>query len=828
MKIKLNASSFQITQKPGKDDPFWGTIRNDVSSHSKEIDSSSLIDIVQKYAFTPVFMTGTDGNTWKSQQVLAVDIDNCFHDSQNKKRILKTQMLPEEAKQTLENYGLDIFLMYRTFSCTEKNFRFRVLLLCDPLPDKESGRRYTNRMVDILNSKIQGCCDTGCSDPARIFMPGGNDCIIFSSSENDKAVSLKTLEALPESESEKAEKQREEERKKKLAEREQRKQNRPEGKYTEIQRDIDRAIHDFDILTEARFLTGASGKQHGKSIRFPVCPACGHKDCFTVSVSGSVWHCFSDTHIGAIPKTGTWKNIDSGGGILELERDVEFFRSGNLLSFGEARDRFISQHTAYSPDELKRLYAQERSMEEAEQRFSSSEKESSSSHLQIKVNKVEEETKPRKIQIPVNNITVEEETKPREIQVLVKNIDTTPEETVQIKVLNCDPSQEERKTARYNPDSQSFQIQGTPAKRIHYTTATDLKTEKITPVEWLVPNMIAEKQITLLGAKRKSGKSFFDLQASISICKGEKFLGIQCKKAGVIFIDTEGSKARIKARMNMLLSGNAFPENMIIIDKADLKTYFKETKKVLRIGNDLKTELKEIIETNPDKNIRFVVIDMLKFLLPIQGKNEDDYSFAYRSISELQDIASELGLAFLVLIHTRKDILGTEDGDPFDELYGSTGWGGAVETMITWRRNRKTGEWHLYTTGRDVFEELDLIVELDKKNGCTWKRIGTSEEVERKRSEDEFNNSTIKKTILKLLEQSNGEWQGTPGQIKEASVYFHDLPSIAEDVRKIGAFIQEHKNEFFYIQISVEYKVTNKGTLYKFKDLSSEKEKSGV
>ena len=132
-----------------------------------------------------------------------------------------------------------------------------------------------------------------------------------------------------------------------------------------------------------------------------------------------------------------------------------------------------------------------------------------------------------------------------------------------------------------------------------------------------------------------------------------------------------------------------------------------------------------------------------------------------------------------------------DPSDVFNELSGSTGMLGAQDcAWLISKKDRSDNEATLHITGRDL-DNRDLKIEFDKKF-FQWRYIGTEEEVEARRRETAYMQSPIRETIIKLVGQGSGHWEGRSEEIKNASKYLSQ--EIYEDVRNIGKFIREYSD----------------------------------
>lgn len=308
---------------------------------------------------------------------------------------------------------------------------------------------------------------------------------------------------------------------------------------------------------------------------------------------------------------------------------------------------------------------------------------------------------------------------------------------------------------------------------LSFRTAKQLQTAKIPPQKWLIKDMIAEEQVCLLAAPRKIGKSWFCLEAAIAICTGSPFLGHSTNKAAVLYCDLESGLRRPKSRIETLLGGAAAPDGLLVSISGE----------VYRLDKGFAEQMRELKRLQPD--VKLVIVDVMQRIMPPTPKGVDAYTWAYDIIgSQLKPLAEALHIAFLLVTHTRK---GTSfsTGDPFDEVIGSTGIVSAADNLLVIRKDWKTGETSLHTTGKDIVAPEDAAIQLQ---GCHWQMLGNMDDVQLQRQAEAFRNSAITATILKLIDNNGGSWQGTASEIIKMSEAFG--LSITENVSRVGRFIE--------------------------------------
>jgi hypothetical protein len=244
-------------------------------------------------------------------------------------------------------------------------------------------------------------------------------------------------------------------------------------------------------------------------------------------------------------------------------------------------------------------------------------------------------------------------------------------------------------------------------------SAKELQSMTFPPFYWIVPKIIPAEGVTLLCSKPKFGKSWLAYDLCIA-CTTERYtLGdIKPAQGSALYLALEDSKRRLQRRMTKLLPtfGATWPGRLTLktewcrlheggID--DIRGWHADTKK---------TGEKPIL----------VVIDVLAKVRKPVG-NRQLYEADYAALADLTNLANELGLAIVVLHHTRK----MAADDLLEMVSGSFGVSGAVDTVLV-MANKPNGAV-LDIRGRDV-ESAELAIEFDKRT-CRWRLLGNAAEV---------------------------------------------------------------------------------------------------
>jgi hypothetical protein len=150
-----------------------------------------------------------------------------------------------------------------------------------------------------------------------------------------------------------------------------------------------------------------------------------------------------------------------------------------------------------------------------------------------------------------------------------------------------------------------------------------------------------------------------------------------------------------------------------------------------------------------------VVVDILKRVRPLanSARNRSVYDADYEALQSLQSLASEYGVAILVVHHTRK----LAALDPVDEVSGSTGLSGGADGILVLKRDRGRADAYLHVTGREIEEEVELALRWDA-NLASWSLAGDA---------DEYRLSNERQQLLQALQ--NAEALMSPSEIAEAT-----------------------------------------------------------
>jgi hypothetical protein len=240
-------------------------------------------------------------------------------------------------------------------------------------------------------------------------------------------------------------------------------------------------------------------------------------------------------------------------------------------------------------------------------------------------------------------------------------------------------------------------------------TAAELMAQELPPVRWVVPGLVPEG-VTLLAGKPKLGKSWFALGLGAAVASGGVALGTKPVERGdVLYLALEDNPRRLQGRLGKILAGSGAPEGMHIAT---------EWPRMDEGGAEL---LDNWFGVYP--NGRLCVVDILKRVRPRTSSNRSVYDADYEALEAMQRLASEHGVAILVVHHTRK----LAAADPVDEVSGSTGLSGGADGILVLKRDRGRADAYLHVTGREIEEEAELALKWDA-DLASWTLAGDAQE----------------------------------------------------------------------------------------------------
>lgn len=343
-------------------------------------------------------------------------------------------------------------------------------------------------------------------------------------------------------------------------------------------------------------------------------------------------------------------------------------------------------------------------------------------------------------------------------------------------------------------------------RKLNTMNASDLFYMDIQPTEFIINNLIPVGMV-IVASPPKYGKSWMMLDMCLSVAEGRDFLGFTTNKCGVLYLALEDRNDRLKERMLKITNGKPFPAGLeIAIDASPLGGGFIE-------------HMEDYLTDHPETKL--IVIDTFVKIRGIPNGKESAYAIDSREAGTLKKFADQHNIAVVLVTHTRKSI---DTSDPFANITGTFGVAGAADDMIVLTKEKRSDNLtKMSVTGRDVtYEEYPIVFDT---NSYKWMRQGESYELAAAQQENELRymeyfTGNIRKTLVKLLEENNGIWQGRCGEIIEKSREYGTPISLT--ALKLGKELNS-KNDFLYRDNIVHTEIT-KGTaskIHKFEKIQS-------
>ena len=240
-------------------------------------------------------------------------------------------------------------------------------------------------------------------------------------------------------------------------------------------------------------------------------------------------------------------------------------------------------------------------------------------------------------------------------------------------------------------------------------TAAALEDKRFPPIKYIVKGYLVEG-LTILAGRPKIGKSWLVLDWALAVADGGLvFDNVRCKQGDVLYLALEDNERRLQSRIGIVLGrDDSWPERF---------HYATEWPRAHEGGLGY---IRKWIKEHSDA--RLIVVDVLqRFRKPVQSR-ENVYAADYDAVKGLQAVASETGVAVLIVMHLRKS---AADLDPVDTISGSLGAAGGADSFLI--INGKSPDFTFYGRGRDIVE-MDLAISFNSET-CRWAVIGNRSQV---------------------------------------------------------------------------------------------------
>ena len=214
-----------------------------------------------------------------------------------------------------------------------------------------------------------------------------------------------------------------------------------------------------------------------------------------------------------------------------------------------------------------------------------------------------------------------------------------------------------------------------------FLSTAELQASAAQNADWLVDEMIPAGGTALFVGRPKAGKTTMARNLVVAVAEGVRWLDRECKQGPALYAAFEGSRRAVAAHAEAMKAGDA-----------PCRWY---------VGPPPVDPIPWLHAAIVEHEARLAVIDPLFRFLGTQDAN--DYAEATRITQPIIDLAAETGCSIVLLHHSRKG-----GGELGDEALGSTGLFGAVDTLISLKRDGDRRTFYTVQREGEDAEETDL------------------------------------------------------------------------------------------------------------------------
>ena len=242
----------------------------------------------------------------------------------------------------------------------------------------------------------------------------------------------------------------------------------------------------------------------------------------------------------------------------------------------------------------------------------------------------------------------------------------------------------------------------------------DLMATQFQPTKWIVEKLIPASGLTVLGGKKKLGKSWLSLQIAQGVAGGKPVLSYVTCQGNVIYMALEDGIKRLRVRLEKQHAPGMLPITYIT---ECVPLNYKGGKEAFEA---LLTEHKPIL----------LIIDT--FAAAKSGKVDENEAGGMADLTNyLRRKAQEFECAILLVLHHGK----ATHGNAGDDIRGSSAIAGAADLNIGLYKDESG--FKLAGEGRDI-EEFELKIEFDAVDTWKWQLVGDARQIAREQAENEI------------------------------------------------------------------------------------------
>lgn len=303
--------------------------------------------------------------------------------------------------------------------------------------------------------------------------------------------------------------------------------------------------------------------------------------------------------------------------------------------------------------------------------------------------------------------------------------------------------------------------------------ATDLE-RAYEPIEYLVDGIFKRESFNSIVGAAKAGKTQLSMAVAFCVQNGIPFLGHECKKGDVLYVDFELEHNEINHRLNLLKSYYEMPEAEVPYYISASRDFANGT---INMAGILEA-VREAKKNNPD--LKLCIFDCYYTFAQGDGNSEEDTK---RVLQPLKGLVDDMCVCYVH--HTNKN--STDVTNLIYAAGGSGVHGKIVDTaMVVYPKSEKDSTFVVATTGRSGGGKKIVC----KKDESTYHQFKPVEDVDDR-------HKVAGKTVEKNPKEERPDIWAAVG-INGATVYKinKDFGCTVKELTDMGFYVSQDKKVF--------------------------------
>lgn len=219
----------------------------------------------------------------------------------------------------------------------------------------------------------------------------------------------------------------------------------------------------------------------------------------------------------------------------------------------------------------------------------------------------------------------------------------------------------------------------------------DTMTEVIPDPTEIVAGLAAEGSKVVVGGGSKTYKTWWMIDMALSVAAGGKFLGRQCLRRRVLYVNFELRQTGFKRRLQTVCHAKGI--------HPDYKQFHHISLRGLIARVPPNVIVDKIVAITKRLQCELVVVDPL-YKLNTQGKDENSSGDMGVLLNELDRVTTEANVTLFFADHFGKG--NQSEKDPLDTIRGSSTKGGDVDAAIILRPHKEKGSYSVDVVHREL------------------------------------------------------------------------------------------------------------------------------